>query len=91
MKVNVSSIARIQSERAYSQVELISVTRPVAGKKAVVEVSDSANGSALLDAAKTALNIVPPAGLVKVVLVLNDAEVDESQSCLLYTSPSPRD
>lgn len=80
MKVNVSSVARVQSTRAYSQPELIAATRPVAGKKAVVEVSDSANGSALIAAAESALKITPPAGLVKVMLVVNDNEVDESVS-----------
>ena len=80
MKVNVSSVARVQSARAYTQLELINATRPVAGKKAVVEVSDSANGSALVAAAESALKITPPSGLSKVVLVVNGAEVDESLS-----------
>ena len=80
MKVNVSSVARVQSARAYKQDELITATRPVAGKKAVVEVSDSANGSALIAAAESALKITPPVGLSKVVLVVNGEEVDESRS-----------
>jgi hypothetical protein len=82
MKVNVSSVARIQSARTYSQLELITATRPVAGKKAVVEVLDSANGSALLDAATGALGITPPVGFVKTVLVINGAEVDEAQTLI---------
>jgi hypothetical protein len=80
MKVNVSSVARIQSARAYTQIELIAATRPVTGKSAVVEVSDSANGSALIAAAESVLKITPPAGLVKVMLIVNGAEVDESLS-----------
>jgi hypothetical protein len=60
--------------------ELISATSPVAGKKAVVEVSDAANGSALIATAENALKITPPAGLVKVMLVVDGAEVDESVS-----------
>jgi len=80
MKVNVSSVVRVQSERAYTQVELIDATAPVAGKKAVVDVSDSATGSALVDAAKSALNITLPVGFVKAVLLMNGEEADESKS-----------
>ena len=80
MKVNVSSTARIQSKRAYSQQELIDATRPVAGKSAVADVADSANGSALVDAAKSALGITPPAGFVKAVLVKNNVELDGSKT-----------
>lgn len=80
MKVNVSSVGRIQSARAYTQLELIAATSPVAGKKAVVDVADSATGTALVDAAKGALGITPPAGFVKAVLVKNDVELDGSKT-----------
>ena len=63
MKVNVSSVARIQSARTYTQVELIDATTIVAGKKAVVDVADSATGSAFVVAAKGALKITPLRGL----------------------------
>lgn len=79
MKVNVSSTARIQSTRAYSQQELAAAVRPLAGKSGVVEIADSANGSALVEAAKSALGITPPAGFVKAVLVKNDVELDGSK------------
>lgn len=80
MKVNVSSVARIQSARAYSQQELTAAVRPVAGKSGLVDVADAATGSALVDAAKLALGISTPAGFVKAVLVKNDTELDGSKS-----------
>jgi len=61
-------------------VELIDATTIVAGKKAVVDVADSATGSAFVVAAKGALKITPPAGFIKAVLVLNDEEVDEAKT-----------
>jgi hypothetical protein len=80
MKVNVSSVARIQSSRVYTQIELINATSPVAGKNAVVDVADSVTGSAFVVAAKGALGITPPAGFVKAVLVLKGEEVDEAKT-----------
>jgi hypothetical protein len=80
MKINVSSVARIQSARAYSQQELASASRPVVGKSGVVDVADSVTGSALAEAAKSALGITPPAGFVKAVIVKNDVELDGSKT-----------
>jgi hypothetical protein len=80
MKVNVSSVARIQSARAYTQLELINATQLVAGKSAVADVADAATGSALVDAAKSAMGISNPAGFVKAVLVNNNVELDGSKT-----------
>jgi len=79
MKVNVSSVARVQSARAYTQQELAAAVTPVAGKNALVEVADSANGAALITAAESALKIVRPSGVSKVVLLLNNVELDGSK------------
>jgi len=79
MKVNVSSVARVLSNRSYSQIELVAVVGPVTGKSASVEVDNSANGDALIAASKIALAI-DASKVTNAVLMKNDAELDGSKS-----------
>jgi hypothetical protein len=80
MKVNCASIIQIKSSKPYSPTDVIKYVRAIVGKKAVVEVADSAMGIDLVAAARATFAVDPTIAITAMALVVNNVEVDDNKS-----------
>ena len=80
MKVNCASIVQIKSSKPYSPSDVIKYVRAAAGKKAVVEVADTAMGIDLVAAARAAFKVDPSVAFSGIALLFNGEEVDDNKS-----------
>lgn len=80
MKVNCSSIIKIVASGPHTPEDLLSYTRAILGKQAVVEVADAATGLDLVSAARAAFAVDPSIAIASMALVVNDMELDQSKS-----------
>lgn len=80
MKVNCASTIQIKASRPYSPTETIKYMRAIVGKKAVVELADTAMGIDLVAAARAAFAVDPSIAVTAVALVVNDVALDDNKS-----------
>ena len=80
MKVNCASTIQIKSSHPYSPNDTLKYIRAIVGKKAAVEVADSAMGIDLVAAARAAFAVDPTIAITAMALVVNDVEVDDNKS-----------
>ena len=80
MKVNCASTIQIVSTKPYSPNDVIKIMRAVVGKKAAIDVADTAMGVDLVAAARAAFAVDPTIAVAKTVLVFNDVEVDDNKT-----------
>lgn len=79
MKVNCSSVIQIIANKPHGPADLLSYTRAILGKNAVVEVADAATGSELVAAAKAAFAVDPSVVITGMMLVFNEADMEDSK------------
>ena len=80
MKVNCASAIQIKSSKPYSPADTVKYMRAILGKKAVVEVADTAMGIDLVAAARAAFAVDPSIAITAMALVVNGVELDDNKS-----------
>jgi hypothetical protein len=68
MKVNVTGVCEVKATKVVPSSEIIRLVRPIAGKKASVDVNADAKVSDLIAATRTAIGIPPATTFAEVVV-----------------------
>jgi hypothetical protein len=80
MKANCASVAKLITSGPFKVNDTVKYVRPIAGKKATVEMASTATGIDLIAAARAAFAIDPSLPVVSVSLVMEGVELDDSKS-----------